>query len=371
MRNIPPTQLYLSLYERLTKLWPNERDSRLTNLCYLMMGIFLRQKVQTGQIASKIPLRAKRMSIVRRLERFLNNPAVHVREWYEPTMIWLLKAAASSGHIALIIDGTKVSFQHQCLMVAVAYHGRAVPLAWTWVPRARGHSSQSVQLALLSYIRARLPPSVSVSLVGDTEFGHSLVLDYLEHWGWQYVLRQSGHNQLWTAIGWQSLSDLLRGPGDFSWRPNAALTQASPHTTNLVLTWQRGQPTPWLLATNLPSAHDALRLYKRRMWIEELFGDLKGHGFDLESSHLLSFRPLACLTLAVVLLYLWLITEGTQALIQGRAAQVDRSNRRDLSLFRIGVELINTAITRSDPFQVYFDLVFDPSLFCLNQLSGG
>ncbi len=374
MRPIPRSQLYRSLYERLIALWPEAVDSRLTNLVYLMMGIFLTQKVQTGLIANQIPLRAKRMSIIRRLERFLNNPAVRVRAWYAPTARWLLQAAASSGHITLIIDGTKVSFAHQCLMIAVAYHGRALPIAWIWLPRARGHSSQTVQLALLNYVRGLLPASVSVSLVGDTEFGHTLVLDYLDHWGWQYVLRQSGHNQVWTVAGWQALTDLVRGPGDCQWRPNAALTRASPYTTHLCLFWQRGERDPWLLATNLPSAQAALRCYRRRMWIEELFGDLKGHGFDLESSHLRSFRPLSCLTLAVVLLYLWLVTEGTQALIQGRATQVDRTDRRDLSLFRIGVELIKRAITASDPFQVYFALVFDPlppSFFACNLVSGG
>ena len=370
MRYIPPTLLYRSLYERLSKLWPNEVDSRVTNMVYLMMGIFLGRTVQTGRLASKIPVRAKRLSLVRRLERFLNNPAVHARVWYEPTMRELLQKAGSSGEVALIIDATKVSFAHQCVMVAVAYHGRALPIAWTWVRQARGHSTQTVQLALLSYVRARLPVGVTVSLVGDTEFGHTLVLDYLDHWGWGYVMRQSGHNQVLTPWGWQALGDLIRAPGFSSWRPTAALTQAAPHTTNLLLTWQRGQPQPWLLATNLPTAHIALQHYQRRMWIEECFGDLKRHGFDLESSHLRSFRALDCLTLAVVLLYLWLVTEGTQALVQGRSAQVDRADRRDLSLFRLGCELIDTAITRGDPFHVRFELVFNTPLFLPKQVSG-
>jgi len=142
-----------------------------------------------------------------------------------------------------------------------------------------------------------------VSLVGDTEFGHALVLDYLDHWDWKYVLRQSGHNQVWTDWGWQVLGDLIRGPGESRWRLTTALTQASPQTTNLLLTWQRGERQPWLLATNLPTPELALRYYKRRRWIEELFGDLKRQGFDLESFPLRSARPLDCLTLAVVLSY--------------------------------------------------------------------
>jgi hypothetical protein len=117
MRHIPPSALYRRLYGRLIKLLPKECDSRVTNLVYLMMGIFLAKKVQTGVIASKVPLR---VSIVRRLERFLDNGAVRVRAWYASVAIGLLQAAAASGCIALILDGTKVSFHHQLLRVAVA-----------------------------------------------------------------------------------------------------------------------------------------------------------------------------------------------------------------------------------------------------------
>ena len=37
-----------------------------------------------SKIAGKIPGRAKLVSATRRLSRFLDNPAIRVREWYEP-----------------------------------------------------------------------------------------------------------------------------------------------------------------------------------------------------------------------------------------------------------------------------------------------
>ncbi len=80
MRHIPPSQLYRSLYGWLVELMPEEMDSRLTNRVYLMMGIFLSRNVQTGRLASQIPLHVKRLSIVRRMERFLENGAIRVRE---------------------------------------------------------------------------------------------------------------------------------------------------------------------------------------------------------------------------------------------------------------------------------------------------
>jgi len=81
------------------------------------------------------------------------------------------------------------------------------------------------------------------------------------------------------------------------------------------------------------------------------------------SSHLRSFLRLNRLTLAVVLLYVWLVAEGTQALIQGRASHVDRSNRRDLSLFRLGLELVLQALTWLEPFHAHWSVSFDPFPF--------
>jgi hypothetical protein len=363
MRHIPPPPLYRSLYTRLVKLLPNEVDSRVTNLAFLMMGIFLTKSVQTGRIASKVPLRVKRTSIVRRIERFLDNGAIRVRAWYASVAQELVRASAVSGQVHLIIDSTKVSFHHQWLMVAMVYHGRALPITWTWVAQQRGHSTQRQQLALLRYVHGLIPAGVTVSLVGDTEFGHTLIIEELDFWQWQYALRQSGHNLVLTrqAKDYQPLDSLLATVGDWLWLPSVVLTEASAYPTHLMLCWLRGEKRAWLLATNLTHPPAVLRLYARRMAIEQLFGDLKGHGFDLENSHLRSFRHLSRLTLAVALLYVWLVTEGSQALIQGRTAQVDRANRRDLSIFRLGLELIEQALTWGEAVLVDFLPVFDLS----------
>jgi hypothetical protein len=76
------------------------------------------------------------------------------------------------------------------------------------------------------------------------------------------------------------------------------------------------------------------------MWIEEMFGDFKLHGFDLEITMLRHFDRLSRLTLAVAMLYIWLISIGTRTIREGLRSLVDRTDRRDLSIFQIGFRII-------------------------------
>jgi hypothetical protein len=136
------------------------------------------------------------------------------------------------------------------------------------------------------------------------------------------------------------------------WLGPALLTSRHAYPVNLLAHWQAGEDTPWLLATNLSSRRDALRAYRRRMWIEEMFGDLKGHGFDLERTHLRHFDRLSRLTLAVAILYVWLISTGARAIKNGQRHWVDRNDRRDLSVFRIGLRLIERYLTNGLPISI-------------------
>ena len=90
-----------------------------------------------------------------------------------------------------------------------------------------------------------------------------------------------------------------------------------------------------------------------------MFGDMKIPGFDLEASHLRHFLRLSRLTLAVCLLYVWLIALGEYVLTKALAPEVDRHDRRDLSIFRLGWDFLERRLALSDPIP----LVFIPS-FC-------
>ncbi|UCC62508.1 MAG: IS4 family transposase [Anaerolineae bacterium] len=314
------------------------------------------RSVYLSLIARQFPIRAKKLSLVRRLERFLDNGAIRVREWYKPVAASLLKAASSDGQVHLVIDATKVGRGHQLLMVAVAYRRRALPLAWTWIRTRSGHSTVSKQVALLTYVYSLLPEGIQISLAGDGEFGNVGLLRQLDIWGWDYALRLKGTRRFWPyqARHLYRLDRQKLKPGTIWWLGRVNLTASNPYITNLVLYRAHGEPAPWYLATNLPSPHGAIMLYRRRMWIEEMFGDVKGHGFDLEATRLGTFLRLSRLTLAICLVYLWLVATGEHVMATNQASEVDRNDRRDLSIFRIGWDFIERRLALDDPIPITF-----------------
>jgi hypothetical protein len=351
---MPTNTLYHTWIQRIQELQPDQRITRVRNFAWLMVGIYQSRSVCLSRIAGKIPSSAKLLSTVRRMSRLLDNPAIRVREWYAPiARQWLETQFRHLGEIRLIVDGTKIGFGHQLLIVCLTYRKRAIPIAWTWVRHVKGHSPTRQQLALLTYVRTLLPAGSAVFLAGDSEFGSVAVLQHLDRWHWFYVLRQKARTGVWLneQSSWQTFGSYLHKPGQSIWLGNGLLTAKEIYPVNLLVHWKVGEKEPWCLATNLPDPRMAVKFYGRRMWIEEMFGDLKKHGFNLEQTMLRHFQRLSRLTLAVVILYVWLVSIGTRTIRSGLRHLVDRSERRDLCIFQIGLRFIDRCLINALSFQ--------------------
>jgi hypothetical protein len=81
---MPINQLYHTWISQLCEQRPETRITRLRNFVWLMIGIYKSRCVHLSKVAGEIPGPAKLLSIAKRLGRFLDNPAIRVREWYEP-----------------------------------------------------------------------------------------------------------------------------------------------------------------------------------------------------------------------------------------------------------------------------------------------
>jgi hypothetical protein len=334
-------QTYHIMVERMKPIVCKERITRIRGMAWLQSGMMHSRSVHLHRIASKIPGKAKKLSVVRQLERLVDNRHIRVRAWYRPVAAGVLQEAVrAGGSIRLIIDGSKVGNGHQLLLVALGYRRRALPIAWTWVRGKRGHSTGQKQCALLDYVHSLVGPEAKVVVIGDSEFSPLQTL--LESWGWSYALRQKGSHLLRLAPDqpWQRCDRLVTRPGERHWLTHIELTQLHAHPCNLFALWQLGENEPWFIATNLPTPNLTRLHYSRRMWVEGMFADFKGNGFDLEASRLQHFLHLSRLTLAVALLYVTLLAFGSQTIKNGLRSLIDRNDRRDLSIFRIGFDML-------------------------------
>jgi hypothetical protein len=345
-------RLYHTWFRHLRHLRPGEHTARVRSLSWLLVGVLLSHSVHLRHIARWLPGAAQQTSKERRLRRLLANGALRVRAWYQPIALRLLAEAAASGQpLRLLVDGSKIGFDHQLLMVALAYRRRALPLAWTWVRKGLGHSDAAKQCALLAYVQTLLPTDAQVLLVGDNEFGAVAVMRLVTSWQWHYVLRQKGQTTLRTddQTPWQRLDSLVTQAGQQAWLSSVQFTQRHGFGSHLLAYWQVGEKEPWLLTTNLPTPQQTLRTYRYRMWIEGLFADFKGQGFDLEATHLRHVQRLSRLTLVVALLYVELVSCGAHTIKRGLRSLVDRTDRRDLSVFRIGLEMTYRCLLNDAP----------------------
>ena len=90
-------RLYHTMITQIRKWLPGERITRVRNLALFLTGLYLSRKVHLSLIVRKWPTSGKMPSLVNRLRRFLDNPRVCVRDYYQPMAESLVaKSRASS-----------------------------------------------------------------------------------------------------------------------------------------------------------------------------------------------------------------------------------------------------------------------------------
>lgn len=350
-------RLYHTMIGQICKWLPEERITRVRNLALLLTGLYLGRKVHLSLIAEEWHLPGKTPSLVNRLRRFLDNRRVSVREYYRPVAESLVSAFGGLP-IRLIVDTTKLGFDARLLTVSIAYRKRALPLAWSVHRGPKGWVAVKEQIVLLRQVAELIPKGSEVWLLGDCEFQHVPLLFWLKKQGWHYVLRQQGKVHVWQPGQAQiSLADygLLEGETRYlGWVRLGASYHFGP--VSVVLHWEEGEEEPWYLVTDRAATRRTIQTYKIRMWTEEMYGDMKGHGFDLEATYIRDLDRLSRLVLGVCLVYVLLIALGSWVVKNGKRHLVDRKDRRDKSYFRLGWSWLKRCLAQGQSLRLQFVL---------------
>lgn len=338
-------RVYRAIKKTLTQLYPERPQGNLARhldtLAGMVSGIVLSKSCQLPKIASKVPGAVHPDSRTKQMSRWVQNEGITVDLYFLPFVEPLLASLAAIRPLAFIMDGSAVARGCVTLMVSLVYAGRALPIAWLVITGVKGHFPADTHVRLLREVKARVPETATVTFLGDGEFDSPELQAEAHGYGWDYVCRTAKNIQI-SADGevWSSL-EVLAVRGKRAFRKGVLFTKDAYGPVMVVAWWGAAYTDPIYLVSNLTSVQAACDWYRKRAHIETFFSDQKSRGFQLDKSHLSDPDRVARLMLAACLAYLWVIYLGTVAQQDGWQALIHRGSRCDLSLFQLGLRLLD------------------------------
>ena len=113
---------------------------------------------------------------------------------------------------------------------------------------------------------------------------------------------------------------------------------------------------PLYLVSNLSSAEEAIRYYQKRFRIETFFSDQKSRSFHVQKSHIEAPERLSRLLIGLCLAYIWVVYLGVLCKREGWQHIIHRRSRCDLSLFRLGLQLLEYFLNEGFSIPVQFHI---------------
>jgi hypothetical protein len=350
---------YLAVRDALKQFYPGEpkgnQARHLNTLAWLISGIVGSKSSSYPQIAKKAPDGNKPSSREKRFSRWVNNERVDFETWFSPYAEVLLLSLIH-GSVVLAIDGSEVGRGCLTLMVSVIYKGRALPLGWIVVKGNKGHFPEEAHVSLVEQVAKLVPEGTDVILLGDGEFDGITLQETVGKKGWNYVCRTAKNTVLTDEGDEFNFQDLGITPGDIISIPDVGFTREAYGPVHTIAWWAKGNKSPIFLVTNMELAEEACYWYKKRFRIETFFSDKKSRGFNLHKSHLDKPERLATLMIATCLAYIWMVYLGDFAKRSGWDKIIHRTDRCDLSLFQLGLSLLEHFLNEGIPIPVAFQM---------------
>jgi len=350
---------YRSIRKALIQGYPGEPTGRcarqLTTLAALISGIVASKSTQLPKIAAKVPDGTQAESRVKRFARWMRNDTITAEVYFVPYAKVLLAHLALQT-LVLVIDGSVVGRGCVALMMHVVYKGRALPLAWLVRQGKKGHFPEDWHIALVEQVQELVPAGAQVVLLGDGEFDGTALQHTLEEAGWSYVCRTA----MSTTATWEDTPFRLDSLGACS-KPGTLIALQDVRFTGeaygpimVMCCWAKGYQEPLYLISNMASADEACRLYSKRFRIETFFSDQKSRGFHLHHSHLSEPQRLSRLLIAACFAYIWVVYLGALCVQDGWINLIHRGDRCDLSLFQLGLRLLDYLLNEGVTIPVAF-----------------
>jgi hypothetical protein len=353
---------YRAILRALKQCYPGGLSGRMsqqvTVLAAFISGIVGSKSSQRPNVASKIADRAKPESRVKRLSRWLGNEEIQEEISFLPYAEILLQCL-SLETLVLAMDVSGVGGGCCALMIHVIYQGRALPLAWVVRQCPKGHAPECLHIELVELVMELIPEETKVVFLGDVEFDGTDLQDTMNEAGWLYACRTAKS----TVATWEGMKfnlDLLGSsirPGMLIELKEVQFTRNAYGPVMVLCCWAQGEVEPLYLVSNLSLAEEAIKYYKKRFRIETFFSDQKSRGFNIQKSHIEDPQRISRLLIASCLAYIWIVYLGSLCKSEGWQGIIHRKNRCDLSLFQLGLKLLEHFLNEGLAIPVQFHVI--------------
>ena len=351
---------FVAIHKAIKKLYPIEPRGNLARhlntLAMLISGIVASKRTHLPAIANKVPTLTKVESRVKRFSRWVLNERINFECYYLPYAQQLLANLAHKS-LVLVMDGSPVGRGCRTLMLSVIYKKRALPLTWLVSEGSCGHFSEESHLILIEQVKEIMPEGADVMFLGDGEFDGIDLLKRIDSYRWRYVCRTAKDTILTQNDEMLTFENLAVSPGTCITLRDATLTLKQYGPVQAIAWWDEEYEEPIYLVTNLSVLEDPCEWYKKRFTIETLFSDQKSRGFYLHKSHISEPERLAQLMMAACLAYIWIIYLGNLSKKEGWDKIIHRTDRCDLSLFQMGLRLLDYFLNQEMEIPVTFNRV--------------
>lgn len=316
--------------------------ARKTFVSLFLLALIQQRKVQFCELAPVLNDEAKIASNQNRIEDFFREVTINYQAVARLIMTLLPKYAK----LRLTIDRTEWDFgkcQVNILMILVGCGELQLPLYWELLDNKSGNSNSQDRIDLLEKCFAIIDIKRIGLVVGDREFvGHKWI-KYLKDNKLPFVMRLPKHHLLTKSCGEViSISDLNLSVGVtymFSeCQVDGCWGQA----------WiKRLNEEDYLYLFGTVDVKFMGQLYRKRWCIEAFFQNLKGRGFDLESTHLRSLPKLSKLLALVSLAYAFCASFGLYYHQKVQSIKVKKHGYKATSFARYGLNLLRSILRSS------------------------
>jgi len=347
--------------DRVQKQLLSDYDNTLNKarakvLAFLILALCKVQDVGLFKLANSFNSKAKSLSSMRRVQRFLSEVSLD----FDKLAKFIFKLLPFDGPYVLSMDRTNWQFGSldiNALFVGICYNGIAFPLLFKLLPK-RGNSNTRERIEIMNrYLKLFGENSINC-LVADREFvGHDW-LQYLNNMHIPYHIRIKENFEVTrhgkTTKAWTIFADLKMRQSvilDKIYSVNGEYCYLSASRIKN----KEGKPELQIIVSyNQPQK--SLERYRLRWQIETCFKGMKSSGFNIENTHLKDLDRIGNLFGVLMIAFVWAYVVGIHQHEHVIPIRLLKTGRLAKSFVKYGIELISNYLSNiySTP---QFDLI--------------